>query len=152
MLCLFLPRTKVASLGTPSMRYQEPPKPLPYRQCVPALSKYTSALLACACSAWAGEAPGMQPVPGSWLGHQWHRSAVTTCSFIHSFIHASIHSVTLFNSCAQGLLLTWHMVPNMQSLQECCAGDGGLNSCVQACLLQNMDLSCCQLKTRNVID
>ena len=123
---LFLPQTRVASPGTPSMTYQELPKPPPYRLCVLALSNYTFALLAYACSAWAGEAPGMQPGPGSWLGHQWHRSAVTTHAFTHS---TKSHT---FDSCAQGLRLTWHMTPaqDMQSLRRCCAGE------VDACRTQ----------------
>ena len=91
MPSLFLQRTRVASPRTPSMTYQELPEPPPYKICVLALSKYTFALLACACSAWAGEARGMQQVPGSWLGHQWHHSAVTTHSLIHSLTHSLNH-------------------------------------------------------------
>ncbi len=89
MPSLFLPRTRVASPGTSSTTYQELPKPPSSRICVLALSQYTFALLACACSAWPGEAPGMQQVPGSWLGHRWHHSTITSHSFNHSLNHAS---------------------------------------------------------------
>ncbi len=61
----------------------------------------------------------------------------------HPLTHSLTHSLSLI-SVRKAYCKTWHMtlVQDMQSWCKHYAGDGGLNKCVQACLLQNIDPHC----------